>query len=200
MSDLHLSDAWINEYLDGALSADQRAQAQAHLATCADCAARAAALQTLFTSLDALPDLPLERDLSVPVLAALRAGARASARRPARLPLRLWTMAALQFALAIALAGAAWPFAVLLFQGSSIPSDFSFWSEALRAELLLLADVWTLTLTSLTQTATGMLQALQPPALSSNSIGGAAALIVLAFLLWVVGNGLLLGKSLLRRF
>lgn len=71
MSD-HLNDTLLNEYLDGYLSAAQTAEVETHLATCAECAARAESLQVLFATLDDLPDVPLNKDFSNSVLRALR--------------------------------------------------------------------------------------------------------------------------------
>ena len=67
----HLTDEQLNEYLDGQLSPAGMTEATRHLATCDACQAHLAALQTLFTTLSALPDLPLASDLSGAVLANL---------------------------------------------------------------------------------------------------------------------------------
>lgn len=67
---MHLTDSQLNEYLDNA--ADDRARIQTHLDSCADCAARLATLQTLFTELDSLPELALTRPLAARVLLDLK--------------------------------------------------------------------------------------------------------------------------------
>lgn len=68
---MHLTDELLNEYLDEALEAEARARAASHLAGCAECAARLATLRALFTTLDAVPEVPLARDLSAAVVARL---------------------------------------------------------------------------------------------------------------------------------
>lgn len=52
----HLSDPFLNEYLDGALSPQERSQIQSHLDTCAACRSRLEQLESLFRTLSALPE------------------------------------------------------------------------------------------------------------------------------------------------
>lgn len=68
--DTHLADETLNEYLDGALAAQQQADLTAHLARCPACAARLEALRALFARLQALPAASLTRDLAPAVLQA----------------------------------------------------------------------------------------------------------------------------------
>jgi hypothetical protein len=68
MSDDHLSDNLLNEYLDSFLSAEARWSVENHLMGCDVCTARFEMLNLLFAELDHLPDLRLERDLSQAVL------------------------------------------------------------------------------------------------------------------------------------
>lgn len=68
----HPDDELLNEYLDGRLTARESGELETHLAGCPSCAARLDRLQTVFSSLEALPELELSRDLSREVLAALR--------------------------------------------------------------------------------------------------------------------------------
>ena len=67
----HLTETQLNEYLDGVPEAPAQARLQAHLADCADCRARLAALQTVFQALASLPDELPEQDLTVYVLQTL---------------------------------------------------------------------------------------------------------------------------------
>ena len=71
----HLADATLNEYLDEALAPAARALAEAHLTGCPACAGRLTALRTLFASLEALPEVALDRDLAPAVTLALRRAA-----------------------------------------------------------------------------------------------------------------------------
>ena len=68
----HPSDTILNEYLDMVLPPETRAEVETHLAACSDCAARLTALRALFASLKSLPELPLQRDLTPDVLAAIQ--------------------------------------------------------------------------------------------------------------------------------
>lgn len=98
----HLDEFMLHEYLDDALDLRVRAEVEAHLTTCPECAARLAELQALFAAIEALPDVPLQRDLTPEVLETLRPAPVTAS------PLLRWTTA-LQLAAAIALLLFAWP-------------------------------------------------------------------------------------------
>lgn len=68
---MHLSEEQINQYLDGLLNETERQVIKAHLAVCAECRRQVDELQALLTDLEALPDLPLARDLTPSILAKL---------------------------------------------------------------------------------------------------------------------------------
>ena len=68
----HPEEGRLNEYLDGALTAAERGQLEAHLQICPACTTRLGELQRLFAELESLPEEPLGRDLSAGVLASLR--------------------------------------------------------------------------------------------------------------------------------
>ncbi len=196
MTTQHLSAETLNEYLDGALEAPARAQAEAHLADCPQCAARLASWRALFAGLAALPEEPLARDLSADVLARLPQPAEALS----ILPKLRWIVAAQALAAVVLLASAA-PFVTaalpivdpvtisqpavqfitelltgLAAQAQSLASALTVWSEQG------LAGVRALT-TPLAKTSTWLLSA------------GLAA----AFVLWVLGNGLLLRRTFSTR-
>ena len=61
---MHLSEEQLNEYLDEAT--DERAQIEAHLSSCDECAARLSALQDLFLEIESLPEVELARALAAP--------------------------------------------------------------------------------------------------------------------------------------
>ncbi|KAF0107428.1 MAG: hypothetical protein FD146_1906 [Anaerolineaceae bacterium] len=67
----HLTEPQLNEYLDDELDAPGRAAVNSHLATCADCRGALAELQAVASTLAALPEEPLTRDLTASVLAKL---------------------------------------------------------------------------------------------------------------------------------
>lgn len=74
----HLTEAHLNEYLDGELGRRERSAVEAHLATCPDCRAALEELYVLAAEVESLPDAPLTHDLAPLVLAQLP---------PPRLPL-----------------------------------------------------------------------------------------------------------------
>jgi anti-sigma factor RsiW len=102
----HLSDEMLNEYLDEALPPAAHAAAEAHLAACAACGARLAALRVLFAGLEALPEAALAHDLaSVVVQAVRRTPAAAEPVHRPGLPLVI----AAQALAAVAALAVAWP-------------------------------------------------------------------------------------------
>jgi hypothetical protein len=107
--DAHLTDEALNEYLDAA-PRDRPVSAGAHLAGCAACAARLAALRLLFEQLDALPAVRLERDLAAAVLQSLPEPRLPAAAPPLRRRALRWLSFA-QLAAAALLSAIGWPFA-----------------------------------------------------------------------------------------
>ncbi len=67
----HLDDFTLNEYLDRALSPTARDAAEAHMQTCITCRTKMDELKAVFSELEALPDVRLERDLMPTILARL---------------------------------------------------------------------------------------------------------------------------------
>lgn len=88
---MHLTDEQLNEYLDNELV--DRAQAELHLSSCDDCAARLTALQALFNEIESLPELALSHDLAAPITRGVS--------RRAVLPRSLRLTVTLQAALAV---------------------------------------------------------------------------------------------------
>ena len=68
----HIDDDRLNEYLDGALNTDQRAVVDAHLAHCNLCQDQLSELKALFTALEDLPEISLDRDLTPAILDSVR--------------------------------------------------------------------------------------------------------------------------------
>jgi anti-sigma factor RsiW len=67
----HLTEPQLNEYLDGELDAPGRAAVDSHLAACRGCRLALSDLQAVASLLADLPDEPLRRDLTPSVLANL---------------------------------------------------------------------------------------------------------------------------------
>lgn len=178
----HPDELTLHAYLDGELEADARVRLEAHLARCAACGARLAELETLFATIEALPDVPLERDLAPAVVAALE-GERAAAAP------RLRWLLAFQVAAALALLFLAWP-ALGAWAAAVWPGGDALRHLAARgAEALVAAG-------ALGEFSGAVARALPVPALSPAAWG---VLLAGAALLWLVGNGLLLRRPGDRR-
>lgn len=171
----HLTDETLNEYLDDALTPTARAEAETHLHTCADCAARLEELSLIFDALASLPDLELGRDLSASVV-------RTVTPRPA-LPRPVQWAVGLQFAAALTTLIAALPVLQSLFV-------FNLPAFSLPSLLDLLTHFDEIVLE--VQTFFAQLR-LPEPGLSLNLSSLVVTMTVFSVtLLWVVGNGLLL--------
>jgi anti-sigma factor RsiW len=168
---MHLTDNDLNEYLDNAT--DDRARIQTHLDSCADCAARLATLQTLFTELDSLPDLALTSSIAARLLPDL-------ARTP-RLPRWLTLTSLLQTAAAVVAIFVAAPFVLDYLPTVQAPT----WTDTL-AQIQIQWLTWI-----------DALAAIQPPTLPEIPPLGisslTASLVFLAALaMWLFGNRALL--------
>ncbi len=95
LSNAHLSDDLLLEYLDGALDASGVSPLESHVAACAACAARLARLRGLFNAIESSPEMPLARSLVPGVMARLRV--------PAPAPRALKLAGGLQLAASLAL-------------------------------------------------------------------------------------------------
>ena len=67
----HLSDELLNTYLDDMMDETARRNIEVHLAACEPCRAQLEEMETLFASLEELPDGPLSHDLTPGILARL---------------------------------------------------------------------------------------------------------------------------------
>jgi len=201
----HLSDDVLNEYLDGALGADQRGAAGTHLAGCPACAARLAELRSLYVRLESMPDAPLARDLAPAVVRAVRQASSGH-----RLPVTsrrggaFWLFFSLQVMAALALLAFAWPYLSAWWADAPWPDQWSWIADAGPAaarlkdllarapELLtisadsadLLARVWRWLETFRVAAEQGVVFDVAPVELGL-AVAAAGAL-------WVVGNAVLL--------
>jgi anti-sigma factor RsiW len=201
--DPHLTDEMLNEFLDQALDRPAHAAAEAHLAACGQCAARLAELGAVFVNLAALPDRPLEHDLTPGVMSAVRRhqrlvmGRAEPGRRPAATRWRPGIMAifgALQMLAALVLLAFAWPF-VASFEATLPAPAFTLVPVDLAS-----AAVRIITLVSdsgaLGSDAQHWLQAsatlLFTPRLPLLEPGAVGLGLVAAGAVWLLGNALLL--------
>ena len=172
---MHLTDEVLNEYLDNEIA--ERAQIKSHLASCADCAARLTALQTLFAELDSLPEVELTHSLASRI--TLHAAS------PLELPRWLTLTATLQAAFALIALILAAPFVTNLLPAVETPSFTEILIQLQSQWLTLFTTITNYQLPNLPQ-----LPPLQIPTLTlSLALAGAS-------LLWLVGNGLLLRKQI----
>ncbi len=200
----HLSDETLNEWLDQALEAHSRPAVEAHLAACRDCAARLDILRSLFARLEALPDLPLERDLSASVVTAIRRPA-AAARQPARASWLAGLIFAGQAAAAVVLLAFAWPVAAGLaaqlptpLAASGLSSIMREWSDLLFELPMLVAhppSSWNMLQNWLAAFPAGIASIL-PAWLHPLE---AALIVAAAAGIWLIGNALVLTPPLLAR-
>lgn len=169
----HISDVQLNEYLDN--ESKEHDAIESHLAVCADCAARFAALQSLFTELDLLPDMELSHSLA----ARFMTQPSLASQPPAWLTLT----ATLQAVVAVLALVVASPFVIRLlpvFPTLSI------------ADLLLKAEsLWLGMLALLASFRFPTLPQLALPQLPNLVL---ASVLLASSLLWLVGNGLLLKR------
>jgi anti-sigma factor RsiW len=185
----HLDDILLNEYLDAALDRSARTDVEAHVAHCPECSARLMELRTLFADLESLPDLTLERDLTPAVLAVARRKARP---QPLASP-ALGLVFALQAVVSVLLLGVA----LLLFAPSFQSfTTFQFGEQVSLVLANLLATLsasWSALLTAAQNLVNASATLVQPiQTLPFISEAGLMICLSAVFLLWLLGNGLLL--------
>jgi anti-sigma factor RsiW len=175
----HLTDETLNEYLDHEVT--DRSTVERHLAECADCTARLATMQTLFTELESLPEMNLSRDLAAPVMRRVAGSAF--------LPRWLTLTVALQAVLALIVLAIAAPFVIELVSESAstlqLPSLVETFTQ-LQAQ-------WVSWLAMLSQ--------FEMPAMPQMPIAEVSSLYLMLtaagiFMFWLVGNGLLLRNQI----
>jgi anti-sigma factor RsiW len=192
MSDrYHPPEGDLSAYLDGELPAAAQDEIAQHLAGCNECQARLSSFQYVFTALEQTPSLPLERDLSASVLAALQT---APVRNPAAQPkssswLRQATL--LQVALALLLLAffgpqtwATWRLGWETIVPTTLRPELAQWAQGVAQHLRSIAG-------SLDHLYIQARQALEPPLLNQIDTPAALALLAAAGLAWLVTNGLL---------
>jgi hypothetical protein len=189
----HLTNDTLNAYLDDALTPTARAEAEAHLAICASCAAQLHMLHAVFASLAALPEVSLSRDLSASVVASIKP-ARTPLTRPVINPVMRVALA-FQLVLALVALAVALPFVVQLTASLPALTSFNLANTGLQW-LISTYQTFTTSFRPETLIPTTNFTSLftQIPTLELST-----AIIVLSLtavtLLWFVGNGLLLRSA-----
>lgn len=174
---MHLTDVQLNEYLDD--ESAERAQIDAHLSLCAECAARLAALRSLFAEIESLPELPF----STTIAARFTPTPGLSPHYPRWLTLT----AALQAAAALIALIAAAPFVANLLPEIEAPSFTGLFFQ-IQSQWVAWLD---------------LLSTFQVPAFPQSPVFEISSLVLTltlagASVLWLVGNGLLL-RNYIRR-
>ena len=172
---MHLTDDQLNEYLDEATT--ERAQIEAHLFSCDECAARLSTLQNLFAELDSLPELALTRNLAAPFTP------RPSL--PAQLPKFLTLTAFLQAAVSLVALIIAIPFVSALLPQIEPPSFTKLFFQ--------IQSQWT---AWLDQLSTFNLPTFQPINLPTFEMSSLLFTLAGMSVLWILGNGLLLRNQM----
>ena len=203
----HPPDERLNEYLDGELSPQAHSALQAHLAACAPCASRLEALQALFSAIESLPDLALERDLSPAILESITRRQPAPVLEPQPYALRLVFI--IQAVLALLLLGFAYQVSAQAFtQSRLVQNAIELWNNQSAQVFLRLSDSWSKSSNALTRTGQMLLTQGQTawesladqPNLFQMPAAELATLMLLASLLWLAANGLLLTSRQSRRY
>jgi len=171
----HLTDELLNEYFDNELA--DRSQVEEHLSACADCAARLAALQALFTELDSLPEMELSHPLAARITPP--------SSLPASFPRSLRLAVTLQAAFAVTAIVVAAPFVMDLVS----PHLATVQTPSFTEMLFQTQSQWIAWLDMLSQFQMPILPEIPVVELSGLYI---ALLLAGVSMLWLVGNGLLL--------
>jgi Putative zinc-finger len=177
---IHLTDEQLNEYLDNEIT--ERAQIEAHLSSCEECAARLTALQALFAEIESLPELELTQSITE------RFTVGSSLPAP-QLPGWLTLTATLQVAITVI---AAIIFASPVMQ-LILPYLSNIQAPSFPEIFLQLQSLWMIWLDMLSQ--------LQIPTLPEIPVIELSSLVIMLTLagvsaLWIVGNGLLLRNQI----
>lgn len=172
---MHLTDEQLNEYLDHESS--ERIQIEAHLASCADCVARLAALQSLFNEIESLSDLTLARSMASRLTLP--------SARSTSLPRSLTLAMTLQAALAIVTIILAAPFVMQLVS----PYWRSLPAPSIGDVIVQIQSQWMLWLDALSQ--------IQMPTIPEIPVTDPSSLFVMSTvigvsLVWLIGNGFLM--------
>jgi hypothetical protein len=181
----HFSDDVLNEFLDGNLDSDEIVNFEAHLRACTNCTARLEDLRTVFSSLDTLPDIFLERDFSVYVVSAIQPDVIISKRLKWGLAAQV-ILALIMLSLVLPRLLQTWQPALQRIQqplNEQIQDILLSWTADFSAQFI----VWQICLSNL-------VSEWQPPSLPVTSQTMVWPIIIIASLVFVVGNGLILRK------
>jgi Putative zinc-finger len=187
----HLEDLTLFSYLDGELDGRVIAETRAHLADCAACQTRLTTLQTMFSEVEALPDLPLTRDLAGAVVAQIKLQQR-PVTAPRLSPVAGWALG-LQALLALVGLGMAVPLVAEFIQ---VPSALFNWQAVLGQSQSLFTTNFSINWTSMLAGLKTFVESNQVSIqLPTVSLAIMLPLLIAVTGLWLVGNGVLLRQT-----
>jgi hypothetical protein len=181
----HISEELVNEYLDQVLSPEVQVEVEAHLASCPACQVQLEDLGTLFAALEKLPDLALGHDLSPMVLRSIR---------PRGLPWRTgrWVFG-LQMVLAVFLLVFSVPILASQFPEVRLDQISIEAASIFNQSIDNLMMTWSDWLVSANVFFSEWIEFTRPSAYFSGSPINLWLWVGLLGLVWLFGNGLLLG-------
>lgn len=187
---LHFSEPYLHAYLDGELNPSDTTTLEEHLKACSACRAELQSISKLFSRIESLPEIDIPRDISFTVMERIGTQPKASRRWN-------WLLAA-QMVVSVLLLWISWPLAEPYIQ-TALEIDWEStldeigWVAAAHFD-----DFSESAVLSLEQAVSQMSTYLQTPELELvESL--MLPLLISATLLWVVGNGLLLGERKFNR-
>lgn len=174
---MHLTDEQLNEYLDN--ETNEREQIELHLTSCNECNVRFSDLQNLFLELDSLPDLQLTRDLST----RFKSTGQLTLGLPRWLTLTVFAQATLAL------------IALII----SIPIITTYIPQidvaSLTSPLFEIQSLWNTWLDSFSTLQLPTIPQFPIPVLEMSSL---LLMLVGVFILWILGNGILLRNQIRR--
>lgn len=183
--DRHIPESDLNAYLDSELPATARPDLERHLAGCDRCRARLKRLETLFVTVETLPDVALQRDLTSGVMEALPDAPHPTARV-------LLVLEALLAIVGLTLLRPSLSRQLTRLPQTDLRSTLIPW---LNRAILQMTGVWESgaeAIGSLAQVALDSLRAIDPLNVPFTTLG---PWLALATLVWLAGNRYLLRTS-----
>ncbi len=177
---MHLTDEQLNEYLDNETA--ERAQIEAHLASCDECAARLAALKALFAEIESLPEMELTQSIAV----RLTLPSSLPARLPPSLTLTVTLQAVAALIALIFAAPLATQYFTSLLSAVSIPSFYDVLIEIHMYFAMWMRSVQSFQLPTIPTEILTLPEEISPAILSVTLLG--------IFIIWLIGNWWLLRK------
>lgn len=171
----HITNIQLNEYLDGQLDGDQQQVVEAHLAVCGTCRAELADLQALFAELAALPEVAFDGNVAEEVVSELN-------QQEAFGSWPVWLLA-IQAAVGMGLMALLWP---------SIQWLLRFVSETTETAVITLQPQPRLLWQDMIADAAATVEQLQMGWQLDIPFEQWAWVVLLALVIWIVGNRLLL--------